>query len=270
MPDPETLPRLPRRLRSVHRAMTFQEFERMPRRLGWKHEYYGGKAHLTPSKLAVKLVLDLPVPVVCRDGVRRLRLGDVPALHTPFLEAFARTPDYAGYPPKSYRREASEYFERFLGDHRGDRSRASAVAEANGRYVGAALVKERASGHLLDCLLVRPRDQRCGWATALVSTAASWLHRKGVSRLQSYVHPANGASLQWHYRFGFRELPDLWVAVHRWRHYSDEIERLTRFEGMDLAGLEELRKLAQYWGSEADRLEKVEREDFWAAHPRFE
>src|SRR5438477_8636215 len=96
-----------RRLRPIHRKMSFAAFQRLPRRLGWKHEYYGGKAHLTPSKMAVHLLLDLaPRPAERRPGIRPVTPADAEALREPFLAAFALAPEYADYPPLLFRQSA--------------------------------------------------------------------------------------------------------------------------------------------------------------------
>src|SRR5438477_12181969 len=88
-----------RRLRPVHRTMSWETFERLPHRLGWKHEYYGGMAHLRPSWTSVMFELDLAArPVRRRRGIRAVTRADAPALRRPFLEAFALAPEYVGWP----------------------------------------------------------------------------------------------------------------------------------------------------------------------------
>jgi hypothetical protein len=36
-------------MRSQHLPMTSEEFKLMPRKLGWKSEYWDGRAHITPG-----------------------------------------------------------------------------------------------------------------------------------------------------------------------------------------------------------------------------
>src|SRR5207248_5541602 len=143
-----------RRLRSIHRKMSFAAFERLPRRLGWKHEYYGGKAHVRPSHMSVTFVLDLAPRTVRRAGIRPVTPDDARALEKPFLAAFAQAPEYVGYSARQFRQKASEYIAGFFGEVRGERSPASVVAEVGGEIIGAALVKRREAGPLLDCLFV--------------------------------------------------------------------------------------------------------------------
>src|SRR5947208_4651179 len=110
-----------RRLRPIHRKMSFAAFERLPHRLGWKHEYYGGKAHIRPAHLSVALALDLmPRPARRRAGMRPVTPDDARALEKPFLAAFAQAPEYVGYPAQEFRRKASEYIAGFFGEVRGE------------------------------------------------------------------------------------------------------------------------------------------------------
>src|SRR6516162_3123062 len=97
-------PHKPRRLLSIHRRMSAAAFGRMPYRLGWKHEYYGGKAHITPSKIGVTLLLELRDPTTEADErIRPVTAGDAAALEAPFLDAFAYAPEYADYPARLFR-----------------------------------------------------------------------------------------------------------------------------------------------------------------------
>jgi GNAT superfamily N-acetyltransferase len=253
----------------LHQKMSFEKFERLPRFVGWKYEYYGGKAHISLSKLCVKLRLRLRErPGVRRAGIRKLALADGPQLLEAFAAAFKGAIDYADYSPRLFKKVSAEYMDGFFGAVRGERSTASVVAEVDGMIIGAAFIKIAKSGPLLDCLLVRPGHRRQGWATALALRAERCLLRGGHSRLHSYVKPANDPSLAWHASFGFKELPDAWIAQHRWRVYTDELERLTRFGAGTEAEIARLNELVDHWGREAERLDEVEKRNFWAAHPR--
>jgi hypothetical protein len=133
------------------------------------------------------------------------------------------------------------------------------------------LVKRRESGPFLDCLFVSPEHGRRGWATALAARAVENLLGRREKALRSYVHPANGPSLAWHAHFGFEEVPDLWIATHRWRLYAAEAERLRRLKrrpNVESACLAEQQEA--YWHAEVERLRRLEEQDFWAAHPSFD
>src|SRR5262249_49522566 len=186
------------------------------------------------------------------------------------LRAFARTPEYAGYPWRMFKEAAAKYFARFFGNVRGTWSVVSVVAQYRGELIGAALVKQRQSGALLDCLFVAPEQARQGWATAMMVQVVQNLSALGERSLLSHVHLANEASLAWHLRFGFREIPDLWIAEHRWRTYAAEVERCHRLNRYPKIKLAHLKELETYWLAEAERLHDLERRDFCAAHPHFD
>jgi GNAT superfamily N-acetyltransferase len=249
--------------------MSFASFERLPYRLGWKHEYYGGKAHITPSYLTVQFLLELtPRQGIDRRGIRPVTPQDAEALVEPFLAAFALAPEYADYPAARFRQTAAEYLAGFFGDVRGRWSPASVVAQVGRRMVGAALAKSRPQDPLLDCIFVRPEYARHGWATALTDRVVQGLRAQGETQLRSYVLLANAPSLAWHQGYGFRELPDLWVASHRARVYSYELERHRQRRDLadtDLAALEAL--VARCW-DEVRRLEELKKKKgFEAAFP---
>src|SRR5438309_6950108 len=99
-----------KRLRRVRRRMSFQAFENLPHRLGWKHEYWGGIARLRPGWTTVTFELDLsPRTAFHRRGVRPVTPDDAAELADAFLSAFARAPEYVGYPLPAFRKQASEY-----------------------------------------------------------------------------------------------------------------------------------------------------------------
>jgi GNAT superfamily N-acetyltransferase len=257
-----------KRLRAVRRKMSWAAFERLPHRLGWKHEYWDGMARLRPSWSYVTYELELAPRVPGRRrGIRPVCLADQSALRQPFLEAFALAPEYVGYPMAKFREAADKYLVGYFGDVRGEPSPVSVVAEVRGEIIGAALVKERAKGPLLDCIYVRPDHGRKGWATALAAHAVNGLLRRGATVLYSGALLANPVSLAWHARLGFRERPDLWIARARWRHCYSELKRrdtigdLTPEERADFE-----RQIAVYEAG-ARRLEARERQDFRSAHP---
>jgi hypothetical protein len=247
--------------------MSWAAFERLPHRLGWKHEYYDGMAHLRPSWTQVVFELDLtPRAVRRRRGIRPVTPADAPALRRPFLEAFALASEYVGWPMAKFRRAADEYLDRYFGTVRGEPSPVSVLAEVGGEVIGAALVKDRLQGPLLDCTFVRPDQARKGWATALADRAVNGLVERGAAKLRSSAMLANAASLAWHARFGFRELPSLWVAQARARHYGWELDRLKRL-GRPESELGEIEELAHYWSVESRRLWDLGRQDFEVVHP---
>jgi L-amino acid N-acyltransferase YncA len=253
--------------------MSFGAFQRLPRRVGWKHEYYDGMAHLRPApvmvtfRLALTRARGLPRG---RPGIRRVAPADAAALEAPFLAAFATAPEYATYEARRFRRTAAEYFRAFFGNAGCDWSDVSVLAEADGVPVGAALVKACASGPLLDCLFVHPDHGRRGLATALAARVVRALRRRGERQLLSRAMLANEASLRWHHRFGFSEVPDLRVASYRRLCYEYEVDRHRELNDLPEAELARLVETATHWRKETWRLQQMERKSFRVARPRDE
>jgi GNAT superfamily N-acetyltransferase len=162
-------------------------------------------------------------------------------------------PEYVGYTMAKFRQAAERYLAGYFGDVRGQPSAASVVAEVRGEIIGAALVKERPKGPLLDCVFVRPDCGRKGWASALTAHAVNGLVHRGATVLYSGAMLANPPSLAWHARFGFRELPCLWVAQARAGHYAHEVRRLKHL-GRPAVEVGEVETLAEHWWAESGRL----------------
>lgn len=248
------------RMRALRRKMSFEQFERtVPVRAGWKREYYDGKARVRPSWSRVTFELDVaPRPARRVPGFRALRAEDAPEVLAAFLDAFRFAPEYAAYSMNAYRKEAADYVTGFYGDVRGARSPTSAVVWRDGQIVAASLVKDReAKPPLLDCLLVRPAYFRRGLATAVVTRSVNALATAGVAALRSGALLANDASLAWHTAFGFRELPDSFVAQARCYAATFERRRLEKFGQLTAAEGERLQTLSDHWGAELQRLESL-------------
>jgi hypothetical protein len=183
---------------------------------------------------------------------------DAAELLAAFLDSFRFAPEYAAYPMRGFRSQASKFIAGFFGDVRGTWSPTSTVVVRGGRVVAAALVKERTQKPpLLDCLLVRPAYFRRGLATAVAARAVNGLAAKGFTTLRSFAMLANEDSLAWHAAFGFRELPHIFVAQARYHSALYERERLEKFGRLDDAERERLTALAERWGAEVRRLDDL-------------
>jgi len=244
-----------RRLRSIRRRMTFAAFDRLPRRVGWKYEYYDGTATVAPARVFVPYEIDLAEPTAGENSaIRRVTTDDVTVLRFAFAEAFRSAPEYADRTYAQYLAEVEKYFHEYFNAIRGSQSAASCLAVQDRQVVGAALLVHNKKGAVLDCLFVRPAFARGGWATALVRHAAATLSQSGATRLRSYAMQANEPSVHWHERFGFRELPDMYVARHRFRYYRDEWERHQRRGDLSDEDLAKIEAARDYWDRESDRL----------------
>jgi ribosomal protein S18 acetylase RimI-like enzyme len=244
-----------RRLRSIRRRMSFAAFDRLPRQLGWKYEYDDGYARVWPAGVFVPFEVALTAAAPDENpAIRQVTADDVPALRPAFSEAFRSAPEYADRTDAQYAAEAETYFQEYFVAVRGTPLPASCLAIQNQQVVGAALLVQNEKGAVLDCLFVCPAFSRGGWATALVRHAAAILWRSGVTRLRSYAMQANVPSMRWHERFGFRELPRMSVARHRFRYYRDEWERHQRRSDLSDDELAKIRAAMDYWDRESDRL----------------
>lgn len=155
--------------------------------------------------------------------------------------------DYADHSLEEIRARGREFLASYFGIVRGEWLPASRIARSRRQAViqGAALIRRCPGGPLLNAVFVRPRWRRTGLATALLRQATAALVAAGETVLHSRCVLGNEASLSWHLRSGFRELPDLLVAGHRARIYADELERERRLRGGTGSGIVELEERAE-------------------------
>lgn len=255
-------------MKIFRRRMTFDQYKCLPHRLGWKHEYYGGRAVLTPSHVAIASYrLDLGRRPPIRPEVRAARRSDRRALLRLFVDSFREVAEYAGYPRASYLNSARKAINGWYAEAPGNPWRkAASVAEVGGVIIAAALVWPDRSLPLLQPLFVHPTYQRQGWGTAVVDRLVGVLTDLGAATLTSKCHLGNRWSLAWHAKYGFREIPDLYVANARYQHYAWELDRYQRMADppAEIIGL--VRQLADYWRAEATRLDREWRDAIRAAH----
>ncbi len=263
----------PYRLRSLHRKMSPETWERtVPFRAGWKREYYGGAAHVRPSWATCIYELALtPRPVICEFEIRTVTVEDRPALLEGFIDAFRYAPEYCSHTMSAYRRAARDYFDGFFGDNRGRWSPTASCCAVDGdRILAAALIKERESSPLLDCVYARPDRFRKGLATAVTAFAGNRLVASGERKLKSCALLANDASTAWHSRYGFVELPNWMTAQSRYFNAVWELERLRKWKL--IAPEEEVAALAELeiWKREYERIEALKESDFRSAMPMMD
>ncbi len=266
--------------------MTVEEFHLLPRRLGWKHEYWDGYAHITPGHA----VMDVSMPVEPRPSsppcpLRPVGPEDEAALIAAFLAGFGDSVDYCDWEPAAIEKSAAKCIRDFLARARGEPLEASrvAVAAAPGTdpaaaaqvqvepgevdpmtpvptapIVGAALVVRAGEAEArLEMLFVAPAWRRRGLASALVSDALTALHAAGFDRLVSRYLLANADSRAWHLRFGFTEEPD-WLAAGHLRHHAEA--ELRRREALgDLSDTERAALTAQIarWAARREEVDPV-------------
>lgn len=275
-------------MRSLHLPITWEEFERMPWRFGWKHEYWDSHAHLTPRQSHVHVRMSVePREVVIPPNValRSVCLSDTEALIDLFIETFEDGVEFCDWETEKIHAHARRNITDFFNGKRGTPHAVSRLAiraegkankdnvsdetsnQTKSRILAAALFTEKSDAVVLDLLMVRPIYRRRGLATALVATALNDLHRQGVDMLRSAHVISNEESTAWHRAFGFTEELDLHLARLRYSFFHHEVMRLeSGSEGSD----EHSRLKAEYefWRRRAAELEEIcERDGYEAVMP---
>ncbi len=232
--------------------MSLREYRDFPRHLGWKYEYWNGAIHVTPTQVAVPLTLELashPHKVGPVAGVRLRGVEEVDAvgLRELFVSAFSKTIHFADCSPEQIRQSAQQQLRHYFAERHGRRLPASRLAAAEGKIVGAALLRQFDRGPLLDMLYVVPERQRSGIAGALLGAAIGELLDRGETVLYSSIMLGNEASLDWHLRHGFQEEPNLRVLAMRSRFFAEEVKRHRRLRDASPAELAQLEETAASW-----------------------
>ena len=248
--------------------MTIEEFHHMPHRLGWKHEYWDGAAQLSTQETAVASFqrpiasLTTPIALAADETLRLIHPDDEPALIELFVTAFDDAVEYAGWPDDIYRSDAHDSIGTFFGKpsrHRYDhadpaRPDASFAIVTPTGLLAAVLVRSIRRGPILQPIIVHPTQQRRGLATALLSAVVNALHAAGDAWLFSRCQLGNAASLAWHGKNGFQEIPNYFAATHRWRHFAWLAEHFEHAQQPDKAG--EMRQLADHWNAVVKKIEE--------------
>jgi hypothetical protein len=85
-------------IRSQRLPMRFEDWELLPYQPGWKYEYWGGCAHITPNhQTAVTVAPVTPRPVTAPCVIRPVRFDDETPLLTVYLAAFADNQAFCDY-----------------------------------------------------------------------------------------------------------------------------------------------------------------------------
>ena len=255
----------------MHRKVPYDERDCIAHRLGWKNEYYEGWVHITPAHTAiVSLCLELTPQVEDAKRTAFIRPpqpdDEIPLIRL-FQMAFKRSVEYAGYPHRALRKEAATSMHAFFVRDRIGWPSASRVVECDGKVIAGALIVAGNASPVVQPLFVHPKHQHQGWGTTVMKAVVNRLLDIGCVRLYSRCHLGNAPSLKWHAKFGFVELPDVWIAAHRARHFQYEAERHTRLGDLPEEELIKLRQEEDWWWDEWRRLIALEKEDYHAVHP---
>ena len=250
--------------------MTGEEFQRMPRKLGWKYEYGDGQAHISPGYQIVTVSVGTKprsVESACR--IRAVDGTDEAQLISGYFASFSKTIEFCDWKQEKILDAARKDIQEFLAGKRGDPHPSSRVAVAPGEesIVGAALVI-CGEPPCLQMLFVTPEWHRRGVATALVSSAVNELHRAEIETLESRYLLGNEGSQAWHQKFGFVEQPDLFLARLYYRHTQYELWRREEIGDLTEAERDALSSELNRWKVRVDELEEIaEREGIEAVLP---
>lgn len=247
----------------LRKEMTYEEFKVYPRKLGWKYEYFADALHLSPSWTAVtQFYLSLDSNLQARRqyvkmrsvnaSIRAVVHADIDALRSLFCECFADAIEYAGRDAAGLQHYAKESLNGFFGPTPPDTVDTCRVAIEKDQIVGCCMIHRCKLGPILQPIFVATSHQRQGIATRLLDDALLGLASRAETQLHSHCNLGNVASMAWHLRYGFIEVPNRWAAGHRANIYWQEAERL---ELLGLPTAAAMRELADHWANERERLE---------------
>lgn len=274
-------------MRSLHVPMSWEEFERMPWRVGWKHEYWDGCAHVTPRESHVHVRMKVEPRKVSnippRVALRPVEAAAAEELIECFVETFGDGVEFCDWSAEHFtshaRRNITDYFagrrgaplkvSRLVISHEAESAAAqSSLAGAN-KIIAAALFTEKPDAPVLDLLMVRPGFRRRGLARALVTAVMNDLYAQEFESLRSAYVVANEESAAWHRAFDFTEEPDLHLARLRrefFHHEMSRYESLADRESQDTYA--RLKSEYEIWRGHVDELEEIcERDGFEAVTP---
>ena len=259
-------------MRSRRIPMTVEEFELLPMVLGWKYEYYDGKAHIRPGHTIAVVRMEVePRKVSAPRPLLGVTMEDERQLIQAFFDAFRDTVEYCDWERRKIEQSARKSIKTFFAGRRGHphtSSRLALTEESPPVVAGAALIVTNANGPMLDILFVSPQYQRAGLATALVADAMNELHRQGEKSLRSAYHIGNEASRRWHARFGFVEEPDLLLARTYLHCARRELWRREKMGGLNDQERKALEADCERWEARVEELEEIaDREGYEAVSP---
>jgi len=260
-------------MRSQHIPMSWEQYEQLPPHPGWKHEYWDGVAHISPrSRFAVVRIDVHPRPFRSPLELHALGAADETSLTSAYLDAFRDTVEYCDWEEDAIARSAAENVREYCAGRRREPLFACSflardpTQDESEAVVGAALlIRTEDRRPMLDMLFIRPRWQRRGLATALLSGCLEELHRREEPILRSRYHLANEASLAWHREFGFTEEPDLSLAQLYLRCAAQELRRRESAGGLGDEERHSLLAEQERWESRVKELEEVADEQGWEA-----
>lgn len=250
-------------MKSKHFSISLAELEKIPQPFGWKVEYYDDQAHITPRDMAIRTKLDIhPIVKTSTYNLQPIDAGYKQQMIEVFYQSFLDSAEFCDWTKKDLRKHADRNINNYFIGFRGQPLTQSvmAIEPKTKQVIGLALfLIHRKQHYELDLLLVNPKYQRQGLATAMVSHVTQQLHEQGITELYSFYHICNELSRNWHQKFGFKEEYTASFIRLKCAWYRDEIWRLGKLGLME--DLPELIREQDYWL----RILHSEdlRQDFW-------
>jgi predicted GNAT family acetyltransferase len=227
----------------VKLKITWEEFEQLPRTIGYKHEYIDGTCYLTPRQRNCYAVLDLdrfaePPPMGRTDKVSIRPIEDADWEHLGKLcgYSFHRVPPFGSLTDEEKVTAGDECMThvRNGGDGPSTGPASIVAVDEKNHPRGALLIvlkpdgyrddpwrfdrwREPAPGNAiaqrlgqahLDWVFVSPWIANHGVASTMLAMAVKSLRQMGYTSLTSAFLLGNGESMAWHWRNGFTLLPN--------------------------------------------------------------
>src|SRR5262247_3563772 len=132
-------------IRSQRLPMRFEDWELLQYQPGWKYEYWGGCAHITPNhQTAVTVAPVTPRPVIAPCAIRPVHPDDEASLLAVYLAAFADNQAFCDYTDERMHDAARPDLRESFAGRRAPLLAAAHVAGAgdapDAPLVGAALI----------------------------------------------------------------------------------------------------------------------------------
>ncbi len=221
----------------IELPITIEQFHTLPRNAAYRYEYLGDRAVLTGRPKSYSCVRDTGVVTAPRSfGLEPLPAREIPGLEDLFLVACRQTQPFESLDAEHSRLCARDCLNRVVAGREGpvveDACFQAFSPKDTGETVGAALVTlahedmltkpftgewkdapADAVARRLGCphltwVFVNQWAQRRGIGTALLVRVLRVLHEMGYQHLASTFSQDNVPSAMWHWRNGFRLLPN--------------------------------------------------------------
>lgn len=195
--------------------MPVTQYELSEHPLGWKMEYWDGKAHLTPREMGVKICLDLtsfslpPLPDPLPHTLIPVDESYTEQMVDGYFAAFINSVEFCDWSVEAIQDSAQRDIAGYFSGETGAACAASVIAlEPNTRQLaGLAMfrIKGEQKAHL-SLLYVRSPFRRQGIATAMLHYGIRHLIQDNYQQLNSRYHICNHHSRQFYHELGFTDI----------------------------------------------------------------